>query len=188
MGLQPPRPRGGSGAGGGGSCRRRIPQIATDCLFFLFFFLKNSSHSSLSLQTSTWPLTQPNSPSRPGTDWVRGRHCPTLPTWHPHTAPVCLPLRPYSPPATSSIQVPVVLLKPCLAGEGAVDLALSQESCSRPGGHWTWGCSHPAPHTGPRDLIVLKHSPYRLIFQCLIQFLVSNLHICWDIVGCSLCS
>ena len=37
------------------------------------------------------------------------------------------------------------------------------------------------------NLIVLKHSSYRLIFQCPLS-LVSDLHICWNTVGCSLCS
>ena len=55
---------------------QRILQTVAECLFFLFFFLKNSSYSSLPLQTRTWPLTQPNSPTRPGTDRVRVRHCP----------------------------------------------------------------------------------------------------------------
>ena len=55
-------------------------------------------------------------------------------------------------------------------------LALSQESCSRP---WTpaGGFSCPGPRAGPRDLIVLKHSSYCLIFQCPLS-LVSDLHIC----------
>ena len=35
-------------------------------------------------------------------------------------------------PATSGNQVSTVLLRPCLAGEGAVNPALSQESCGRP--------------------------------------------------------
>ena len=82
----------------------------------------------------------------------------------------------------------LALLKPCLAGEGAIDLTLFQESCGRPGGHWAWGCSHSGPQAGPRDLIVLKHSPYCLVFQCPLQFLVANLHICWDTIVCSLCS
>ena len=30
--------------------------------------------------------------------------------------------------------------------------------------------------------------PSHLIFQCPLQFLVSNLHICWGTAGCSLCS
>ena len=43
------------------------------------------------------------------------------------------------------------------------------------------------PRPGPRDLIVLKHSSYCLIFQCPLS-LVSDLHICWNTIGCSLCS
>ena len=49
------------------------------------------------------------------------------------------------------------------------------------------GFSHPGPRTGPRDLIVLNHSSYHQIFQCPLS-LVSDLHICWNTVGCSLCS
>ena len=52
-----------------------------------------------------------------------------------------------------------VLLKPCLSGEGAINPALSQESCSRPGTCRPWGYSCPGPHAGPRDIIVLKQSP-----------------------------
>ena len=48
--------------------------------------------------------------------------------------------------------------------------------------------SCPGPSIGPRDLIVLKQSSYHLIFQCPLQFLVSDLHICWNTIGCSLCS
>ena len=120
----PSRCCGGGGSEGPGLLWR-ILQTATECLFFLFFFLRNSSYSSPPVQTTTWPHTQPI-------------------------------------------------------------LALSQESCSRPHGHW--GFSSPGPCADPRDLIVLKHSSYCLIFQCPLQFLVSNLHICWDILGCSLCS
>ena len=50
-----------------------------------------------------------------------------------------------------------------------------------------WGFSLPGPRTGPGDLIVLKHSSYRQIFQCPLS-LVSDLRICWNTVGCSLCS
>ena len=50
-----------------------------------------------------------------------------------------------------------------------------------------WGFSRPGPRAGPRDLIVLKHSSYHQIFQCPLS-LVSDLHICWNTVGCSLCS
>ena len=51
-----------------------------------------------------------------------------------------------------------------------------------------WGFSCPGPGAGPRDLIVLKHSSYHLIFQCPLQFLVSDIHICCSTGGCSLCS
>ena len=50
------------------------------------------------------------------------------------------------------------------------------------------GFSQPGPCAGPRDLIVLKHSSYCLNFQCPLQFLVSDLHICWNTVCCLLCS
>ena len=43
-----------------------------------------------------------------------------------------------------------------------------------------------SPH-GSRDLIVLKHSSYHLIFRCPLS-LVSDLYICWNTVGYSLCS
>ena len=158
-----------------------------------FFFLKNSPHSSPLLQTSVLPLTQPNSPTRPGTDWVRVHHCPTLPSRCPvsvgtHSPCVFATLSLFSTLWFQASRSLLVLLKPCLAGEGAIDLVLSQESCGRPCGHWAWGYSHPGPCAGPRDLIVLKHSPNCLIFQCPLQFLVSNLHICWDTIGCSLCA
>ena len=65
-------------------------------------------------------------------------------------------------------------------------MALSQESCSRPCAP-ARGFSRSSPCAGPRDLIVLKHSSYHLIFQCLLS-LVSDLHICWNTIGCSLCS
>ena len=118
----------GCGGGGAGGLQLlwRILQTATECLFFLFFFWRNSSYSSPLVQTSTWPLTQPS-------------------------------------------------------------LALSQESCSRPC-TLAKGFSSPGPRTGPRDLIVLKHSSYHLIFRCPLQFLVSNLCIYWNTIGCLLWS
>ena len=54
---------------------------------------------------------------------------------------------------------------------------------------WRFCC--PCPCTawvpGPGDLIVLKHSSNHEIFQCPLS-LVSDLHICWNTVGCFLCS
>ena len=45
----------------------------------------------------------------------------------------------------------------------------------------------PRPRVGPGCLIVLEHSSYSLIFRCPLS-LVSDLHICWNTVGYSLCS
>ena len=67
------------------------------------------------------------------------------------------------------------------AQPGSLPRILQQTLC--PG----WGFSSPGPCAGPRDLIVLKHSSYRHIFQYPLS-LVSDLHICWSTVGCSLCS
>ena len=52
-----------------------------------------------------------------------------------------------------------------------------------------WGFSHPGPRTCPGILIVLNHSSYPLIRvrRCPLS-LVSDLHICWNTVGCLLCS
>ena len=72
-----------------------------------------------------------------------------------------------------------------LASHTAQPGSLFQESCSRPRTP-TVGFSHPAPRAGPRDLIVLKHSSYYLIFQCPLS-LVSDLHIFWNTIGWSLC-
>ena len=53
--------------------------------------------------------------------------------------------------------------------------------------HPGWGFSRPGPRVGLGDLIVLNHSSYHQIFQFPLS-LVSDLHICWNTVGCSLCS
>ena len=82
------------------------------------------------------------------------------------------------------IQAPLVQTSTCPLTQPS--LALSQESCSRPCTP-ARGFSLPGPRAGPRDLIVLKHSSYHLIFQCPLS-LVCDLHICWNTIGCSLCS
>ena len=58
-GAQQLWPGGGRNTGGRGGCCGRIPQTATECLFFLFFFLKNSSYSSLPLQQAPGLLHSP---------------------------------------------------------------------------------------------------------------------------------
>ena len=49
------------------------------------------------------------------------------------------------------------------------------------------GFCHPVSCASPRDLIVLKHSSYCLIFQCPLS-LASDLSLCWNTIGCLLCS
>ena len=51
-----------------------------------------------------------------------------------------------------------------------------------------WDCSCPGPRVGPRDLFVLKQSPYLPFSQCPLYFLVSYLHKRWAAFGCLLCS
>ena len=104
---------------------RRVLYLAAECLYFLFFFLRNSSYSS-----PPWSKQAPC--------------CSHSPAW----------LSPNNP-----------------AGDPP------------PGP----GLQSPSSLCGSRDLIVLKHSSYSLIFQCPLS-LVSDLHICWNNVGCSLCS
>ena len=79
-------------------CCRGIPQSATMGLF-LFWKILLLNPVAPSVQGKACPLTQPTSPARPGTVWVRVTHGPTL--YSPQPAPmvsVGLPLRPYSPP------------------------------------------------------------------------------------------
>ena len=147
------------------------PNSHRESLFPLFLFEKFlllkpatpykglTSHTApLSNRTWDYPGQGPTQPSSPQLVSIvsEGVHSPCV--FATSSLFPSLPLQ-----ATRSFPV---LLKSCLAGEGAVDLALSQEPCSRPGGHRTWSCSHPCPHAGPRYLIVLKHSPYCLVFQC----------------------
>ena len=104
---------------------QRVLSTAAECLYFLFFFSRNSSYSS------------PPGPNK---------HLAS------HTAQ-----------------------------PGSLPRILQQTL------HPGRGLQLPWSHAGSRDLIVLKHSTYRLIFQCPLS-LVSDLHICWNTVGCSLCS
>ena len=52
--------------------------------------------------------------------------------------------------ATRSLSV---LLKPCLAGEGAISTAVSQESCGRPGGRWPGAAVALVPTLVPGTLL-----------------------------------
>ena len=104
--MPPPKHRAAGWGGGQSGCCRGIPQTATKCLFFHFFFLRNSSCSSLPLHTrkglsfhtahlSSYtgdylvqgpsPPNSQLSPASAQSPWVL-------------TDPMCLPLHPYSPP------------------------------------------------------------------------------------------
>ena len=111
VGAQPPQAGRGRGAGGRGCCCSRIPQTVTECLFFLFLFekflLSKPATSDRLLASHT---TQLSSQTRD----LLGP-CPSLPN---SSQPVCtvsvgvyhpcvLPIRPYSLPVTSSVQVPL---------------------------------------------------------------------------------
>ena len=116
-------------------CCRRVPQTAPESLFILGkILLLNPVAPSIpgrACLLTQPPLqldqdcpsqdpTQPNSQLSPAS--AHGLHGFT--TWSLFPS-----LRPQ---ATRSLSM---LLNPCLAGEGAVNLALSQESCSRHCGH-----------------------------------------------------
>ena len=160
-------------AGGGRcGCSGRVPQTADECCFF---FLKISSYSSLLPQTSAWPLTQPNSPTRLGTIQVRVRCGRTLPSWHPqsqwvHTTPVCLPLRPYP---LSDFKHPGPFRGcsnlPVWQGRKPLTWFFPKNPVAYPAGARR-GLQSSYPCAGPKDLIVPKQSPYCLIFQCPLEF------------------
>ena len=161
--------------GGGGGCLGKIPQTAAESLFFSLCFWKiplvkpatpykdlGSYTAQLSSQTGDCPGQGPSRPTLPS--------LPTQSVWV-HAAPgVChfilIPPSNLKHPGWSGAA------QTLFVREGAVDLALSQESCSR--GCRAWGCSHPCPRPGPQaslgELIVPKHSPYHMIFQCPPQF------------------
>ena len=86
--------------------------------------------------------------------------------------------------ATRSLSV---LLKPCLAGEGVVNPALSQSPAAGPVGVGL-GLQSPWSLCWSRGPFFLKQSPYRLFFQCPLYFWVSYFHKRWGTVGCLLCS
>ena len=169
-------------------CCRGIPQSAPRVFFFLGKILLLNPVAS-SVQGRACPLTQPTSPARPGA--VRsGSHTAQLSTLLSQRLRVSLgfPLRPYSPPFDFR---PPGLSQCCSGlvwqGRGPL-IRLSPRSPAAGLAGQAWGCSCPGPCVGPRDLFVLKQSPYLLFSQCPLYFLVSYLHKRWADFGCSLCS
>ena len=141
-----------------------------------------------SVQGKACPLAQPTSPARPGVVRVR---IPGGPTFNsPQPVPevsLGFPLHPYSPPC--DFRQPG--LSQCCSGlvwQGREALTQLSPRSHAAGPHRrAWGCSCPSPRIGPRDLFVLKQSPYFLFSQCPLYFLVSYLHKRWAAFGCSLC-
>ena len=122
------------GEGDWSSCCRRIPQSAPEGLFLLEKFLllnPAAPYKEGHVLSPSPPLWLDRGLSGSGPHMAQ---LSTLPSWHPqspcvyHTSSFFPSLRLQ---ATRSLSV---LLKPCLAGEGTISLALSQESCDRPGG------------------------------------------------------
>ena len=79
-----------------------------------------------------------------------------------------------------------MLLKPCSAGEGAVNLALSQESCGRPSGHGPGATVTLVLALVPGTFLSWSNPLTVCFFSILYTFW--SLHKCWGAVGCSLCS
>ena len=90
--LQLQRHSRGGGVAAGGEFPKQPQRVV------VFFFITNSSCSSLPSLTGTQPLTQSNFPTRPETILVRVHHSPTLLlspgiTWLPNFSgndPVCI--------------------------------------------------------------------------------------------------
>ena len=90
-------------------------------------------------------------------------------------------------PAIQATRSLSVLLKPCSAGEGAINPALSQESCRMPGGRWPGTAVALVPALVPGTLLSWSSPLTICFFQCPLCFLVSYLHKRWGTVVCSLC-
>ena len=174
-----------------------LQESSLNCPGGSFCFWENPPvQSCCSIHGRACPLTQLTSPTRPGMSGS-GPHTAQLSTI-PHRRPVVfvgLPLRPYCPYSPScNLKQPGLshcCSTPVWQGKGAVNSALPGVLLQA----WrarAWGYSHPGPcagpGAGPRDLFVLKQSPYRLFFQFLLYFLVSCLLKHWGTVGCLVCS
>ena len=140
-------------------CCRRIPQTAPKGLFLF--------EKSLVLSSATPYKEGPVLSHSPPLQVDQG-----LSRSEPNTAQLStLPsLCPQSPWVYRFALIPLPATSQCcssLVWQGREPLAqLSPRSLA-------WGCSHPGPCAGPRDLFVLKQSLYHLFFQCPLYFLVS---------------
>ena len=160
-------------------------------------------HLILPFLTSTQLFTQPNFLTRVETIRVRVQHSPTLLsspgiTWLPNFSGDDL-VSIHSPSSPTSVHFPLCLYSaqwlqalrsimmplcsPCLAREGAVDLALLQGSCS----------TGPGAVAALVPVLVSGNLPshlnlFTVWFSISSTILASKLHISWDPIGCSFCS
>ena len=166
-------------------CRRGISQSAPEGLFL--FREKPPAWSCGSLQQGrAWPLTQPTSPASLGAVRVRIASSPTLNS--PQPAPTgLLGFSTSSLFPTLRLQATrslTVLLRPCLAGEGAVN-RLSPRS---PAASCTWpGAAATLVPTLIPGTFLSWSNPLTFCFLCPLYFLVSYLYKRWTAFGCSLC-
>ena len=113
---------------------------------------------------------------------VRVPHSPTLNS--PQAAPrsrVFITLSLFSSLQLQATRSLMVLLKPCLAGEGAVNLALSQESCGRPSRRGPGSAVALVPALVSGTFLYLSNPLtvwFFFFFWCPLYFLVSYLHKC----------
>ena len=164
------------------------------CAPFLFLlFLKNSSYSSLLLQTSPWPLAQLNSP-----DWGLSRSGPITAQLFPaihslsrRTSPLCVCRFILISPSDFNHPGPSWWCSnlPVWQGREPLTWLSSKNPVVDP-----WGAGPGAAAT-----LVLVLLPGTLLpqtnnlltvedFSMSSPVLTSNLHICWDTIGCALCS
>ena len=133
----PPQPHGSTGEPGGEKTGAAAPGEFPNMPPKAFVFLTKSSCSILLLHTRKGLCScTAHISSYTGTVCVRAQHSPALNSPQPAPKVQCvyhtLFLFPsQQPQATGSLSV---LVKPPLAGEGAINSALSQESCGRPCG------------------------------------------------------
>ena len=159
-------------------CCRGIPHSALEGLFLfekILLLNPDAPYKEGPVLSHSPPLQLDQGLSGSGPDMAQ---LSTLPGWHAQSQWVyhfvLIPL-----PATSSNPVSLGSAQVLFVRRGSRKVSslpgvLQQAQKAR-----AWGCSHPGPCAGPRDLFFLKQSPYHLFFQCPLYFLVSYLHKRW---------
>ena len=128
---------------------------------FSLFLFENFPCSSLLFHTRAWPLTQPTSPTRLGTIQVRAQCCPTFKSPQSvstvsvgaHSPCVFVTLSLFPSLQLQATRSFPVLLKPSLAGEGAVDLVSPKNPMADPAGTRPEAVADLAPVMAPGTLL-----------------------------------